>query len=328
MRLTGWLTQVAIAAALVQALSTPVHAADDYPSRPVTVVVPFAAGGPVDLIGRTVAQALSEEIGKTVVVENRVGAAGAIGVSSVGRSAADGYTLLITDISFVAAPQVQPTVGYDPLKDFRMVGSVARSTLVLATGPKVKATSVAAFVEEAKQLGDKLAFGHSGLGSTPYLAALAFIQAAKIDPLLVSYRGMAPALNDLVSGQISAGFPGPGAALTLAPNGVHVLAVIGDQRSPRAPQVPTFSELGYQLRGFEKGTWYGLAAPAATPDAIIEKLNAALRRALAKPDVAQRLEPSDIVPAASSPKEFDDAMRAQVDAWKALVAAANLTTPQ
>jgi tripartite-type tricarboxylate transporter receptor subunit TctC len=299
-------------------------AGDGFPDKPITVVVPFAAGGPVDLIGRTVAQALSDEIGKPVIVENRVGAGGAIGVNSVGRAAADGYTLLITDISFVAVPQIRASIGYDPLKDFRMVSSVARSTLVLATGPKVQASSLNDFIGEAKRLGNGLSFGHSGLGSTPYLAALAFTQAVKIEPLMVSYRGMAPALNDLIAGQISAAFPGPGAALSLTSKGVHVLGVMGDRRLAREGGIPTFAELGYTLRGFEHGTWYGLAAPKATPDAIVEKLNAAVRRALAKPEVARQLDPSDIVPEASSPQEFDAAMRTQVESWKSVIATAGV----
>ena len=326
------LIRLALAAALMAALQSaaigPARAVDDYPNRTITIVVPFAAGGPVDLIGRTVAQGLSEELGKTVIVENRVGAGGAIGVNSVARSAADGYTLLITDISFAAVPQVQPTIGYDPIKDFRMVGSVARSTLVLAVGPRVKATTFPAFMEEARRLGKDLSFGHPGLGSTPYLAALAFTQATQLDPLMESYRGMAPAMNDLVSGQISAGFPGAGAALALTDKGVHVLGVIGDKRLTRAPNILTFAELGHQLRGFEKGTWYGLAAPAATPDAVIEKLNAATRRALAKPEVARTFDPADITPSASALGEFDAEMRLHVASWKSLFSAANVKMPQ
>ncbi len=300
------------------------NASDVFPNRPITIVVPFAAGGPVDFIARTVAQGMSDETGKPIVVENRAGAGGAIGCVAAAHAAPDGYTLLAVDISFVVVPLIRPQTAYDPVKDFRMIGSTTNSTMALALAPGTKADDLKGFIELARREGN-ISFANAGSGSTPHLAAVSFSQAAKIDPLMVSYRGMSPALNDLVGSQVSAAFLGASNAIGLYQDRkVKLLAVMGNQRLAGTPEVPTFAEQGLVLPGFEQGTWYGLAAPAGTPDAVIETLSASLNRALAKPEVVQRLRPSSIFVQPSKSAEFDDFIRTQVSHWKGLVAAANI----
>ena len=315
------LTVLGILAILTPQTASAQSAADSFPDRAITLMVPFAAGGPVDLIARAAAQALSEEIGKPVIVENRVGAGGAVACVAVAHAPADGYTLLAVDVSFVVVPLFQPDAGYDPVKDFRMVGLTSRSTLALAIAPNSDVNDLDGFIESARKLGRGVAVAHAGIGSTPFMAAVAFSQAAKIDPLMVSYRGMTPALNDLIANRVNAGFVGPASVVGLAQDKkVKVLAVMGKQRLSSEPDVPTFAERGVMISGFEQGTWYGIAAPAGTPEAIIGKLNAALDRALQKKDVSARLNPSDIVISTSNPGEFDAFVRSQADHWKEVVA--------
>jgi tripartite-type tricarboxylate transporter receptor subunit TctC len=299
--------------------------AAEYPSRQITLVNPFAAGGPTDLIARVVGQALGDVLGKPVVVEDRPGAGGAVGFSAIAHAAPDGYMLAAVDISFVTVPLVQAHVNYDPGKDFRMIGPTTRSTLSFLVAPEVPASNVADFLAVARRDPDAVKLAHPGLGSTPYLGALSFSQAAKLKPVLVPYQGMAPATTDLMSNRITGLFTAPSGGISLAKEGkVKMLAVMGRHRLSEMPDVPAFSETGLSLAGFEEGTWYGIAAPAGTPDEIVAKLNDALNKALADKSVAGRLAASDIFVQQGSAQDFQKFVLDQFAYWKQTIAAAGL----
>lgn len=310
-----WICSLAVFAVLTGSTHAPAQAAD-FPDHPISLIVPFAAGGPVDLIARAVAEGMSKEIGGTVVVENKAGAGGAIAFSYVGRAKPDGYTLVAVDMSFVVLSHFHDNVGYDPVKDFKMVGQTTRSTLALVVPADSKTQDLESFIQNARKGGEAVSIGNAGIGSTPHLAGLAFAKVAKIKPLMVPYRGMAPAVTDLLAGRISSAFASPQSAVALVKEGkLKMLAAIGQERLKEAPGVPTFAEKGMDLPGFARGTWYGVAAPAGTPAPVIEKLNAALNRALDKPDLQKRLEPLGIFVQKTTPSEFDGFIRDQVTQW-------------
>jgi tripartite-type tricarboxylate transporter receptor subunit TctC len=303
-------------AALFFSFDAQAQSPSDYPVRPITLVVPFSAGGPVDLIARTAADALSEEIKQTVVVENKPGAGGAIAFSYVAHAKRDGYTLVSVDMSFAVLAHFQSHTGFDPLKDFKMIGQTTRSTLVLVVPADSKTGDLASFIANARKSGHDVSLATAGPGSTPHLAALSFSKAAKIDPLMVPYRGMTPAVTDLLGGRVTGAFVGPQSAVGLVKEKkLKMLAAIGQERLEMAKDVPTFAEKGLDLPGFRQGTWYGLAAPAGTPDAIINKLNTALNRALQKPEVQKRLEPLGISVATTTPAAFQSFIHDQVLNW-------------
>ena len=307
-------------AALFLPLGVRAQGASGYPVRPITLVVPFAAGGPVDLIARTAAEALSKEIKQTVVVENRPGAGGAIAFNYVAHAKPDGYTLVSVDMSFAVLAHFQRHTGFDPLKDFKMVGQTTRSTLVLVVPADSKTGDLASFIANARKPGHNVSLATAGPGSTPDLAAVSFSKAAKIDPVMVPYRGMAPAVTDLLAGRITGAFVGPANAVGLVKEKkLKMLAAIGQERLEMAKDVPTFAEERLELPGFTRGTWYGIAAPAGTPDAIIKKLNGALNRALKDPEVYTKLQPLGIFVATTTPSAFDSFIRDQVRRWNEIV---------
>lgn len=323
----AWLTVCAIAltlACLVRGANAAENAAD-YPSRQITLINPFAAGGPTDLIARVVAQALGDVFGKPVVVEDRPGAGGDVAFTAVAHSAPDGYTLAAVDISLVTVPLVQAHAGYDPIKDFRMVGPTTHSTLAFLVAPATPPSTIADFVAMVQRDPNAVTLAHPGIGSTPYLGCVSFSQAAKIKPLLVPYGGMAPATTDLMSNRITGLFTAPSGGISLARAGkVKMLAVMGKKRLSEMPAVPTFAEAGLTLAGFEEGTWYGIGAPAGTPDAIIAKLNAALNRVLESKGVADRLAASDIFVQTGTAAAFQNFVSDQYAFWKKTIATAGL----
>ena len=226
--------------------------AANFPDRPISLVVPFAAGGPVDVIARAVADSLAKELNGTVVVDNKAGAGGGIAFSYVARSKPDGYTLVAVDMSFAVLPHFHRDAGYDPDKDFRMIGQTTRSTLVLVVPADSKTPDLESFIQNARRAGEGVSIANAGIGSTPHLAALSFAKVAKIKPLMVPYRGMTPAVTDLLAGRITSAFVGPQSAIGLVKEGkLKMLAAIGQKRLKEAPGVPTFSEKGMNLPGFQ-----------------------------------------------------------------------------
>src|SRR3954469_11763549 len=266
-----------IAAALVGA---PCSRAADYPTRPIKLVVPYAAGGPTDVLGRLVGEYLGRDLKQAVVVENKAVAQGGIGAEMVARSEPDGYTLFVTAASiFVLNPMLYKKLPYDPVKDFRMLALVTDLPVVMEIHPSLPVKTVAEFVAFAKQNPGKLNFGSAGTGGTIHLAGEMFKQIAGIDMIHVPYKGAGPALTDLLSGNIQVMFDTLSTALPPVKSGLlRPLGVSSAQRSADLPDVPTIAESGYP--DYVVSVWYGIAAPARLPEDIAQKISASLDRAL------------------------------------------------
>lgn len=262
-----------------------------YPSRNITLVVPQAAGGPPDVIARLVATPLAEILGKPIVIENRPGASASIGAAAVAKAAPDGYTLLFIEITVVVAPSLVAKVAYNPTTDFAPVINVARSWLTMVVSNNTPASNLKEFIALARAKPNELKFASSGIGSPPHLGGQAFVQATGIQMSHVPYRGTAPAVTDIVGGHIETIFVSLATAEAQAKAGqVRIFGVTGPQRFPALPDVPTFKELGHDLGGLDDGVWFGLAAPAGTPEPVIAKLNAGVNRVLADPTIRSRIE--------------------------------------
>ena len=263
--------------------------AADYPVRPITLVVPYAAGGGNDVIARIVAEKMGASLGQSVVIENRGGAGGTIATRQVAKSEPDGYTLLIATSSLAINPSLYPNVGYDPRKDFSPIGLIASSSNVVLVNNTVPVHSIAELIALAKQKPGELNFASTGTGSSVHLAAELFAGMAGIKINHVPYKGSGPALNDLVGGHVTMMFSTMASAAGLVREGskVRALAVTGANRSALFPDLPTVSEAG--LPGYEAVLHYGIVAAAGTPRPIVDKLNAALNAALATDDVKRRL---------------------------------------
>jgi tripartite-type tricarboxylate transporter receptor subunit TctC len=275
-----------LCAALVQA--APSSHAQTYPLRPITLVVPYPAGGGNDVIARLVAAKMSARLGQPIVIENRGGAGSTIGTRDVARSTPDGYTILIATSSLAINPSLYPDVGYDPRKDFAPVGLIASSPNLALVRPSLPAHSIAELIALAKQEPGKLNFASTGTGTSTYLAGLLFAAMARVQLTAIPYKGVAPALTDLIGGHVDLMFCPTTAAVGLVRQGsLRALAVTSANPSALFPGVPTVAESG--LPGYEAVLHYGIVAPAGTPQAVIAKLNTALNAALADDDVRQRL---------------------------------------
>ncbi len=305
------------AAALVLSAACP--AAAQYPTRPITLVVPYAAGGGNDVIARIVAEKMATSLGQSIVIENRGGAGGTIATRQVARADPDGYTLLVATSSLAINPSLYPNAGYDPRKDFAGVGLIASSGNILLVHPSVPARSVGDLIALAKQQPGKLTFGSTGTGSSVHLAAELFAGMAGIKISHVPYKGSAPALNDLVGGHVTMIFSTAASAAGLVRDGskVRALAVTGGKRSAQFPELPTVAEAA--LPGYEAVLHYGIVAPAGTPRPIIGKLNAALNAALATEDIKRRLalEGAEALPV--RPEEHDADIAAEEAKWSEII---------
>jgi tripartite-type tricarboxylate transporter receptor subunit TctC len=305
------------AAALVLSAACP--AAAQYPTRPLTLVVPYAAGGGNDVIARIVAEKMATSLGQSIVIENRGGAGGTIATRQVARAEPDGYTLLIATSSLAINPSLYPNAGYDPRKDFAGVGLIASSGNILLVHPSVPARSVGDLIALAKQQPGKLTFGSTGTGSSVHLAAELFAGMAGIKISHVPYKGSAPALNDLVGGHVTMIFSTAASAAGLVRDGskVRALAVTGGKRSAQFPELPTVAEAA--LPGYEAVLHYGIVAPAGTPRPIIGKLNAALNAALGTEDIKRRLalEGAEALPV--RPEEHDADIAAEEAKWSEII---------
>lgn len=317
LKMTRLVSVIAGSLALFASLgSVPAQAADDYPSRPITIVVPYPPGGPPDVIARIVASAMEVQLGKAIVIENKPGAATAIGTAYAARAQADGYTLLAVEPSFVVVPNTQLKPGYDPLKDFRPVSLTGRTFHTLGVAMNVPVTNVQELVKYANAHPDDIKIGHSGVGTPPYLSALSFLQATGASILPVPYRGTALVVNDVVGGHVSGVFTGPSTTAALAKqNKLKILGITGRSRIPALPDVPTFLESGIEMKGVNDGIWFGLVAPAGTPEPIIAKLNAAAEKASRDKAVIEKLQAQGIDPAWTTPKAMGDQVASEFAHW-------------
>lgn len=278
--------------------------ADGYPERPVTIVVPFPPGGGTDTGARLIAQRLTELWGKSVIIENKPGAAGQIGSDYVARAKPDGYTLLMGNIGTHSInPSLYKSLSYDPVKGFAPVSLVADLPLVMVTAPGNAAGTVPLTIAAGKREPGKITYSSSGSGSAMHLAGAMFARQAGIDMLHVAYKGGGPAVADVMAGHIGYTFATLYETTALIKGGkLKPVAVTGDKRAAALPNVPTVAEAG--LAGFEAVSWIGLLAPAGTPPALVGKISEDVRRALADPKVRQTLADQGAVPSGSTPDAF------------------------
>jgi len=303
----------------------PALAADGYPSRPVRLVVPFAPGGGSDVTGRIIGQKLSELMSQTVVVDNRPGAGSMLGTDLVARAAGDGYTLLLADLALaINAAYFVKTPPADPARAFTGVALVAETPYILTVHPSVPAASLKDFVALAKAQPGKLNVGSSGNGGGLHLTLEMFKLRAGLDLNHVPYKGGGPALNDTVAGQIQGTFIGMGGSLPFVQSKrLRPLAVTSARRSAALPEVPSMTELGYDV---VVTNWYGVVAPSATPKAVVQRLYNEIGRALASPDVRDRLQATGLEPAAQSPGQFQRMIESELKRWRQTIRDANIRT--
>lgn len=304
-----------VALATIALIGTSASATGTYPDRPVSMVVTFAAGGSSDILARAVANALSQDLGKTVIVENRPGAGGHIGAEIVSRSQADGYTILFgTNGTLGIGPAVYKNLRYDPQKDLAPVGLLHKLPLVLIVNPSVPANDLKELIAYAKSHPGKLSFASAGVGSVSHLAGELLKQKANIEILHVPYKGGGAAVPDLLSGQVSMMLETIPNALPLVANKqMRAFGVTTRERSVNAPDLPTFEEQG--VAGFDVGGWTGLFVPANTPPDIVARLNAATLKIAQSPEYVAQIKKMGTDVATSTPEQFRDFVREDVERW-------------
>ena len=278
--------------------------ADDYPSRPITLVVPQAPGGGNDTIARIIAQKMTQSLGQQVIVDNRPGAGGTLGTRQLAKSAADGYAIAMGSTgTLTMAPTASENAGYDPRKDFAPVGMIAKSAIVLVVGPSVKAQSVRELVAQAKKDPQAFTYGSGGVGTPNHLTAVMFSDQTGINLTHIPFKGAGPAINDVLGGHVSMIFSSlPPTIGNIRGGTLRALGTCALSRAPMLPDIPTMEEAG--LKGFEAEQRYGLIAPAGTPDPVLRKLNQALRQALNADDVKERIAADGAVVNPSTPEEY------------------------
>ena len=290
-----------------------------YPTRPIHLVVPSSAGaGVTDIMARLVGRHLSARIGQQIVIDNRPGASGILGSEVVSRAAPDGYTLLIANVSLVVNPFLYPKVPYDPLTDFMPVTMVNSAPLLLVVHPSIAAKSVTELIAYAKSHTGQLNYGSGGLGSTPYLAAELFKSLSGIDVLHVPYKGGAPALSDLVGGQLSFMIENmPGTMPYVMARNLRALAITSPQRSPLAPELPTMAEAG--VSGYEMSGWNGIFAVKGTPPEIVGRVHSEVAKTLRAPEVRRELAALGAEPVGDTPDEFGAFLKADMARWGKII---------
>ena len=296
--------------------------AQDYPSKPIKLVVPFAPGGVTDTSGRIIAEALSKRLGQTVIVENQAGASGNIGTTRVAQSAPDGYTLLLGfDGTMAINPHVFAKTGFDGPKDFAPITKIGDATLILVAHPSVLAKDLQALVAYSKTVAGGLSYGTSGNGGTPHLAGEMLKQRSGAALTHIPYKGGGQALQDVLGGQIPLVYTAIAGALPMVKSGrVNAIAVSSARRDPALPNVPTMKESGYPDMVVD--SWVALLAPAKTPSAIIEKLQRETAAVLAQPEVRERLLGLGINPVGNSAEEFSAQWRSDLAKYEAVVKSA------
>ena len=295
-----------------------------YPSRPITMIVPFPPGGPTDLIARVIALKLGEQMGQTILVDNRAGANGNIGAQLVAKAQADGYTILYNTSSITLSPALYKNVAYNVQKDFVPVALVAVVPLALVVNPAVPANTVAEFIAYAKAHPGKLSYGSAGNGNVTHLAAFQFVQTNGLDATHVPYKGSAPADVDLVGGQIEFMTDTVNSVMGFVRSkSMKMLAVTTAKRMALFPNVPTLAESG--MPGFEVGAWQGVMVPAGTSPAVVERLNTEINKALNSPDVRARLAQQGAEPLGSTPQEYAAYVKKELARWAGVVKATGVT---
>ena len=306
-------------------LALAAQAAGNFPDRPVNIIVPFPAGGSTDTVARAVALSMAEQLGKPFVVENRPGATGTIGAGAVKRAAADGYTLLVASLGpFVVTPHMVKNVPYDAGKDFDYITVPVQAPNVLVASPTQKARSVSEVIAALKANPGKISFASSGNGSSDHLSAELFWQQTGTEAVHVPYKGGAPAITDLLGGQVDFSFQNVNAVLSHLRSGkLRAIAVTGSQRSPVLPDVPTLAEAG--VKGAEVYSWQGMAAPKGLPADVKARLAKAAIAALQQPDIRKRFVDQGLEIVGNTPEEFTRFQAQENERWKQLIQTRKIT---
>lgn len=291
--------------------------AQQYPAKPVRIVVPFAPGGGSDFTGRLIAAKLSERLGAQFLVENRPGAGGNLGAETVVKAPGDGYTLLLISASYTVNPSVYK-LNFDPVNDITPIIQISGGPYVVAVHPSVPANTLAQFVDYARKQPDKLAYGSSGSGSIMHVASEYFLGAAKIKVLHVPYKGTGPALQDTIGGQVQLIFGAVPATLPQVRAGrLRALAVTTEKRIAAAPELPTVAESGYP--GYEVTNWHGLVGPKGLPKEVVEKLNREIGELVKGDDMKKSLAADGLEPAGGSPARFAEILKNEATRWAKVV---------
>lgn len=318
------LNRTVIRAALLAVVMIVPAVAQSYPEKPLRLIVPFpGAGGGADFVGRVVGQKLAERLGQPVVIENRPGAAGNIGIDMAAKAQPDGHTLLIVTPSLTISPSLYKKLGYDPTKDLAPISLVSEVPNLFIVRPGLPVKTLGEFIDYARANPGKLNFGGSGIGSSTHLATVLFLSLAKLDMVNVTYKGSSQALVALIGNEVDLVIIGPPAAQAHILTGrVKALAVMRDRRLASLPQVPTMQEAG--LEKSEVTTWYGLLAPAATPRAIINRLNREWNAAATMPDTREKMQSAGIETLAGTYAQFADLIKMEIARWAKVVKDADI----
>jgi tripartite-type tricarboxylate transporter receptor subunit TctC len=307
-----------VIAALALSLAAGVAPAQNYPTKPIRIVVPYPPGGGTDVIARTIAQKMNEMLGQPAIVDNRAGANGIIGTDVVAKAPADGYTVLITIATHAINPTLYAKLPYDTAADLAPVTLLAEYPFVITVHPSLPAKTVKEFIAFAKSRPGQLAYASSGNGSGPHLGMELFKSLAGIDLVHVPYKGAGQAMTDLLSGQVPVFLNNFLAGMPMIKAGrLRALAVTSRQRSGAMPELPTVAEAG--LPGYVVTGWYGMFVPAATPAAVVSVLNAGAVKALTSKDVSERLSKEAAVIVASTPQQFADFLKTEIEKWAAVI---------
>lgn len=312
-----------MAAAIACAAAGPALAAEDYPSRPVKIIVPFGAGGPADIFARSIGQQLSEALKQPFVIENKPGAGAVVGTVEAARSAADGYTLLLMSNTHTANETLVPKKGYVLLKDLAPIAPINAADLVMVVNPAVAAKTLGEFIALAKTKPGELNYASSGVGTPYHLAGESFKSLSGTNIVHIPHRGSGDARTSVIGGHVQMMID---SVTTMAPSiaagQVRALAVTGKTRSSLLPDVPTAEEAG--LKGYDATIWLGLMAPTGTPKALIDRLNAEVRKAQAKADVKASYAQQGTVPLDMSPAEFEAYIKGDIEKWAKVIETANI----
>lgn len=302
----------------------PATALSAFPEKPITLIIPFPAGGPTDVVGRVVANKASTLLGKQIVVENRAGAAGAIGATAIARAKPDGYTVGLATVStHGTAPNLYPDLQYDAVKDFTPITNLVASPNILSVHPDFPSKTLEEFVEHVKANPGKFSYANAGAGGVNDLGMIWFLQLIEGDVISVPYRGSAPALTDTVGGTVPIIFDNFPSSLPHIQNGrLRALAITGQERNQTLPELRTFKEAGYA--DYDVTAWYGLVGPASLPDDIRDTLNRAFSEALKDPETAGKLRDGGAFPVGNSPDEFAAQIKNEIDRWKVVIEKGNI----
>lgn len=309
---------------LLAMLATLPAARAEFPERPITLIIPFSAGGPTDVVGRVAAAKAGEILGQQIVVENRTGASGTIGMTATARAKPDGYTIGLATVStHGTAPHLFPKLPYDPIKDFTPVSNLVTSPNILSVHPSYPARTLAEFVEYVRARPGVEGYANAGAGGVNDLGMMWFLQITGAKMNSIAYRGSAPALTDAVGGIVPVIFDNFPSSQSYVKSGhLRALAITGTQRNPQLPDVPTFAEQGYT--NYDVTAWYGVVAPAGLPADIRDKLADAFARAVRDPATAAKLADTGAFPLGNTPAEFGEQIQTEKDRWGEVIAKAGI----